>query len=87
MLVKDTLLRESLATGYLKKAVARQLIKIGTGLFPFCEPEFTDVNKTSRIFDFLESSGWINKPSMASPGVLPPIYQPTQDTANKQPPS
>jgi len=64
MLVKDTLLRESLRTGYLKKQVARTLIKI-------------DVNKTSRVFDFLESSGWINKQIVPNPSALPPIYQPT----------
>jgi hypothetical protein len=34
MIIKDTLLRESMKTGgYLKKAVARQLIKIGQAFF------------------------------------------------------
>jgi len=48
MVIKETLFRESLRSGgSLKKAIARQLIKI-------------DVNKTSRIFDFFEQSGWIN---------------------------
>lgn len=66
MVIKDTLLRESLRVGVLKKAVARQLIKI-------------DVNKTSRIFDFLESAGWINKPPNAGKtthNALPPIKPP-----------
>jgi len=59
IIIKETLLRESLRQGHLKKAVARQLIKI-------------DVNKTSRIFDFFESNGWINK-AATSANSLPPI--------------
>jgi transcriptional adapter 2-alpha len=49
MLIKDTLLAEHAKTGYLKKQMARQLVKI-------------DVNKTSKIFEFFEQSGWINRP-------------------------
>jgi len=47
IVIKDTLIRESLKVGHLKKGIARQLIKI-------------DVNKTSKIFDFLESEQIIN---------------------------
>jgi len=64
MVIKETLLRESLRQGFLKKAIARQLIKI-------------DVNKTSRIFDFFESNGWINK-QITSANSLPPILDSTK---------
>ena len=40
LLVKDTLVRESNSIGSLRKVSARNLIKM-------------DVNKTSRIYDFL----------------------------------
>jgi len=71
MVIKDTLLRESMRQGSLMKATARQMIKI-------------DVNKTSRIFDFFEEIGWINKVAPTKGNNLPPIYnkpnveQPTQ---------
>ena len=47
MVIKDTLLRENMRLGHLKKSAARELIKI-------------DLNKTSKLFDFFEASGWIN---------------------------
>ena len=47
MIIKDTLLRENMRLGHLKKRAARQLLKI-------------DLNKTSKLFDFFEASGWIN---------------------------
>jgi len=45
--IKEILLKEFVRVGHLKKSAARRLVKI-------------DVNKTSRIFDFLEMSKWIN---------------------------
>jgi transcriptional adapter 2-alpha len=63
MLVKDSLLRQSLKTGSLDMDQARQLIKI-------------DASKTNRIFDFLEKSGWINKEVIVS-DVLPPLHHPS----------
>ena len=45
--IKDQLLREQARLGYLKRAHARAIIKI-------------DVNKTSKIYDFFVSTGWIN---------------------------
>jgi len=65
-LIKDTLIQNYLKLGYLKKGTARQLVKI-------------DVNKTGRIFDFFEESGWINttkhspKISESDSRTLPPI--------------
>lgn len=44
--IKETLLREYMKLGSLKRRDARMLIKI-------------DVNKTSRIFDFFVEMGWI----------------------------
>ena len=46
--IKNVLIRECLKHGFLKKGAARSLIKI-------------DVNKTSKIYDFFVSSGWIPK--------------------------
>jgi len=63
---KETLMRESMSNGgYLKRATARNLIKI-------------DVNKTGRIFDFFESCGWINRlsPKNEILSPLPPISNP-----------
>ncbi|CBF70441.1 chromatin-binding transcription regulator ADA2 [Aspergillus nidulans FGSC A4] len=49
LVIKETLLKESMkAGGSLKKKDARALCKI-------------DGNKSSRIFDFMVHSGWINK--------------------------
>eukprot|EP01118_Nematostelium_gracile_P018259 TRINITY_DN8065_c0_g1_i1.p1 TRINITY_DN8065_c0_g1~~TRINITY_DN8065_c0_g1_i1.p1 ORF type:complete len:443 (-),score=90.43 TRINITY_DN8065_c0_g1_i1:87-1346(-) len=62
ILIKDSLLREFLKTGSLDKEVARQLVKI-------------DASKTSKIFEFLQSSGWINK-QINVMDVLPPLYHP-----------
>lgn len=45
--IKETLLKEQAKFGYLKRAVARGLVKI-------------DVNKTSRIYDFFVAAGWIS---------------------------
>jgi len=49
MAIKDTLLSEYAKCGHLNKTVARALVKI-------------DVNKTARLFEFFEQSGWINRP-------------------------
>ncbi|KAI8924518.1 hypothetical protein BC831DRAFT_498467 [Entophlyctis helioformis] len=51
--IKDTLLKEYAAKGFLKRRQARQLIKI-------------DVNKTGRIFNFFIEMGWIS--SSGGPG-------------------
>jgi len=48
ILIKETLVREYLKTGHVKRAVARSLVKI-------------DVNKINKIFDFMECNGWINR--------------------------
>ena len=48
--IKDTLIRENLKYGGLKRAQARAAIKI-------------DVNKTSKLYDFFSSAGWISPPS------------------------
>lgn len=48
--IKDTLIREYLRTGGLKRAQARAAVKI-------------DVNKTSRLYDFFISAGWIKPPA------------------------
>lgn len=48
--IKDTLIREYLRTGGLKRAQARAAVKI-------------DVNKTSRLYDFFISAGWIKAPA------------------------
>lgn len=48
--IKDTLIREYLKTGGLKRAQARAAVKI-------------DVNKTSRLYDFFISAGWIKPPA------------------------
>lgn len=48
--IKDTLIREYLRTGGLKRAQARASVKI-------------DVNKTSRLYDFFISAGWIKPPA------------------------
>ena len=44
--IKNTLIRECLRHGYMKKRSARHLVKI-------------DVNKTSQLYDFFVSQGWI----------------------------
>ena len=44
--IKETLLREQAKNGFLKRATARSTIKI-------------DVNKTSKIYDFFVSAGWV----------------------------
>eukprot|EP01116_Phalansterium_solitarium_P008268 TRINITY_DN2184_c0_g1_i1.p1 TRINITY_DN2184_c0_g1~~TRINITY_DN2184_c0_g1_i1.p1 ORF type:complete len:647 (+),score=145.14 TRINITY_DN2184_c0_g1_i1:130-2070(+) len=65
-LVKDTLIRECTRAGGVTKQSARQLIKM-------------DVNKTSRIFDFLEGAGWINKifeMSLGDPPMISPPLSP-----------
>ena len=46
IVVKDTLIRESLRLGFLQKGVARQLIKI-------------DVSKVNQIYDFFIQCGWM----------------------------
>ncbi|KAJ3269214.1 Transcriptional adapter ada2 [Borealophlyctis nickersoniae] len=46
MVIKETILREYAAKGFMKRRQARELIKI-------------DVNKTSRIYDFFVEMGWI----------------------------
>ena len=48
--IKDTLIREYLRTGGIKRAQARAVVKI-------------DVNKTSRLYDFFISAGWIKPPA------------------------
>lgn len=48
--IKDTLIREYLKHGGLKRAQARAAVKI-------------DVNKTSRLYDFFISAGWIKPPA------------------------
>lgn len=48
--IKDILIREYLRTGGLKRAQARAAVKI-------------DVNKTSRLYDFFISAGWIKPPA------------------------
>mmetsp|Transcript_45756 Transcript_45756/g.115175 ORF Transcript_45756/g.115175 Transcript_45756/m.115175 type:complete len:612 (-) Transcript_45756:42-1877(-) len=47
LIVKDTLLRENLRVGYLKKRSVRTMLNI-------------DVNKSAKFFDFFEAQGWIN---------------------------
>jgi len=71
LVIKDTLIRESIRQGQLRKATARQLIKI-------------DVNKTGRIFDFFEKIGWINRNLPTSGNTLPPLYysEPSQPNPN-----
>lgn len=48
--IKDVLIREYLKYGGLKRAQARAAIKI-------------DVNKTSKLYDFFTSAGWIKPPA------------------------
>jgi transcriptional adapter 2-alpha len=48
--IKDTLIREYMKYGGLKRAQARAALKI-------------DVNKTSRLYDFFVSAGWIKPPA------------------------
>lgn len=47
LMIKERLIRECFTRGFLKENSAKQLIKI-------------DVNKTSKIFDFFVSVGWLN---------------------------
>lgn len=54
MIIKETLLAEYAKCGHLNKTVARALVKI-------------DVNKTARLFEFFEQSGWINRPNNLPP--------------------
>mmetsp|Transcript_1887 Transcript_1887/g.3299 ORF Transcript_1887/g.3299 Transcript_1887/m.3299 type:complete len:602 (+) Transcript_1887:46-1851(+) len=76
LMIKDTLILESMKRGFLKKGTARQIIKI-------------DVNKTSKIFDHLVNAGWIQSgdilpsaspssaPLPSPPATLPiPLQQP-----------
>lgn len=44
--IKDTLIREYLQHGYLRRSQARAAVKI-------------DVNKTSKLYDFFVSAGWV----------------------------
>jgi transcriptional adapter 2-alpha len=44
--IKDTLIREYLKNGFLRRAQARAAVKI-------------DVNKTSKLYDFFVSAGWV----------------------------
>lgn len=48
--IKDNLLSEYHKHGNLKRAKARQMVKI-------------DVNKTGKVYDFFVLSGWIKNPS------------------------
>lgn len=48
--IKDTLIKEYLHHGGLKRAQARAAVKI-------------DVNKTSRLYDFFVAAGWIKAPA------------------------
>jgi transcriptional adapter 2-alpha len=48
--IKDTLIKESLRLGGLKRAQARASVKI-------------DVNKTSKLYDFFITAGWIKPPA------------------------
>ncbi len=48
--IKDTLIRECLRLGGLKRAQARSAVKI-------------DVNKTSKLYDFFITAGWIKPPA------------------------
>ncbi|KAH6576501.1 hypothetical protein BASA50_006786 [Batrachochytrium salamandrivorans] len=45
--IKDIIIKENLANGFIKRRHARSLVKI-------------DVNKTSKIFDFFLEMGWIS---------------------------
>jgi transcriptional adapter 2-alpha len=47
MLIKERLIKECFTRGFLQPGQAKQLIRI-------------DVNKTSKIFDFFVSVGWVN---------------------------
>lgn len=75
IVIKETLLREYMKHGELKKSQARQMIKI-------------DVNKTSKIFDFFEESGWINRSrNRARPQMFPTMpLPPNAVSQNLQPP-
>lgn len=59
--IKDTILRENLRMGYISKATARQMVKI-------------DVNKTGKIYDFLQQSGWINFVHHISEDAMPIVW-------------
>jgi transcriptional adapter 2-alpha len=50
LVIKETILNEYTRRGSLRRRQARELIKI-------------DVNKTSRIYDFFLSMGWIRQPN------------------------
>jgi len=47
LMIKERLIRECFTRGFIKEHQAKQLIKI-------------DINKTSKIFDFFVSVGWLN---------------------------
>lgn len=51
--IKDALIREYLKSGGLRRAQARAAVKI-------------DVNKTSKLYDFFISAGWIKPPASGS---------------------
>lgn len=51
--IKDVLIREYLRLGGLKRAQARAAVKI-------------DVNKTSKLYDFFTTAGWIRPPASGS---------------------
>lgn len=83
--IKETLIKEFSKHGELKKSAARQLIKI-------------DVNKTSKLFDFMVESGWINnatfsaadglsKEGIARADTVAPAAQPMDTSADAKPPS
>lgn len=66
LVIKETLVREyARRGGKLRRREARDLVKI-------------DVNKTSRVWDFLVQSGYLkitNDQSIAAPSVTPSISQ------------
>lgn len=76
MVIKDTLLAEYAKCGHLNKTVARALVKI-------------DVNKTARLFEFFEQSGWINRPNNLPPpdatGTISPLPPPHPSQYNNNP--
>jgi transcriptional adapter 2-alpha len=70
--IKNKLIKEILAKGYIKENQAKQLIKI-------------DINKTQKIFDFFVSVGWINTHNIILNNLNSNNTNIKQETAGKQP--
>eukprot|EP01113_Clastostelium_recurvatum_P029973 TRINITY_DN3631_c0_g1_i3.p1 TRINITY_DN3631_c0_g1~~TRINITY_DN3631_c0_g1_i3.p1 ORF type:complete len:584 (+),score=187.76 TRINITY_DN3631_c0_g1_i3:68-1819(+) len=70
LLIKETFINECQKNGTLLRQHARTLVKI-------------DVNKTGKVFDFMEEAGWLNKP-MAAPDSDAPSGGPTATTTAAQ---